>query len=208
MTRARARMAKIDALRAAGVDPYPVRFDRTATARRAARALRRARRRRGDRRRRSHRGPCAPAPRRWASSCSSRCATAAEACSCSCRARVVGDDAFDADQRSRSRRLGRRRRHGHEDEGRRALGEGRDLRRCSRRRCGRCPTSGTASATSTRDTASATSTSSRTTRPRRVFAIRFAAVAAIRADLLAPATSRSRRRCCSRSRAARPRARS
>ena len=27
-----ARMAKVEALRAAGVDPYPVRFDRTATA--------------------------------------------------------------------------------------------------------------------------------------------------------------------------------
>ena len=44
-----------------------------------------------------------------------------------------------------------------------------------RRRCGRSPTSGTASPTSTPATASATSTSWSTTRPARVFEIRFAA---------------------------------
>ena len=77
---------------------------------------------------------------------------------------VLGDDAFDAlRRRGRPRRLGRRRGHGHEDQARRALGERRVVPAARRRRCGRCPRSGTASPTPTRATASATSTSSRTT---------------------------------------------
>ena len=68
-------------------------------------------------------------------------------------------------RRPRPRRLGRRDRHGHEDAQGRALGEGPRRSRCSRRRCARCPRSGTASPTSTRASASATSTSSPTTTP-------------------------------------------
>ena len=68
-------------------------------------------------------------------------------------------------RRPRPRRLGRRRGHRHDHPQGRAVGEGRRRSSCWPRRCGRCPTSGAASPTSTPATASATSTSSSTRRP-------------------------------------------
>ena len=101
-------------------------------------------------------------------------------CSCSCPASELGEE-----RTTRSTRLDLgdwvgRRRHGDDHPQGRAVGEGRRLRSCSPRRCARCPTSGTAS--------SDVDTRYRqryvdlivNEDARRVFAVRFAAVAAIR----------------------------
>ena len=104
-------------------------------------------------------GPHPAASAARASSRSPPCATSPAACSCSCPSDVLGRGArttqFD---RARPRRLGRRRRHGDDHPQGRAVGEGRRASSCSPRRCARCPTSGTASPTSTPASASATST--------------------------------------------------
>ena len=100
-----------------------------------------------------------------ASSRSRRSATAPGAIQLFVSRSELGDDAPHRVRRSRPRRLGRRRRHRHEDAQGRALGEGARLRAARRRRCARSPRSGTASPTSTPGSVSATSTSSRTTTP-------------------------------------------
>ncbi len=80
--------------------------------------------------------------------------------------------------------------------------------RCSRSRCARFPRSTTGSRTPRPGTASATSTSSRT--PRSATSSRRASRSSplFAATWRRPATSRSRRRCCTPSPAARPRSRS
>ena len=78
---------------------------------------------------------------------------------------VIGDDGFaEVKELDRGDWVGVAR-HGDDDARRRAVGEGRPPRRCSPSRCARCPTSGTACPTPTPASASATSTSSSTPTP-------------------------------------------
>ncbi len=157
------RLADLDDLRARGVDPYPVRFDRDRTlaelradfgglpagtetetsGRVAGRIL--LLRRQGKLtfatvRDQSGQRPALRVP-----------------------SGVLGEEEHDAVRRPRPRRLGRRRRHRDDHAQGRAVGQGRTASSCWPRRCGRCPTSGTASPTSTPASGSATSTSSSTT---------------------------------------------
>ena len=124
---------KVEAMRARGDDPYPVRFDRTHTLAEVREHWDdTGRDGRDDRRRRARRGP-------------GRCCGAVQGKLVFATLRDgTGELQLFVEQgrarrrrvralrrRGRPRRLGRRRGHGHEDEEGRALGEGRRRSRCS-----------------------------------------------------------------------------
>ena len=195
------RSAQVEAIRARGDDPYPVRFDRTHTLAEVREHWddriddRHDERRRRQRRRAGVvRLPGAGQARVREPARRRRRAAALREQGRARRRRVR-----PLRRRDRARRLGRRRGPGHEDQEGRALGERARRSRCSRSRCGRCPRSGTASPTPTRASASATSTSSPTTT--RAGSSRSGSARSLRCgpSSRSAASSRSRRRCCIRS---------
>ena len=125
---------------------------------RAPRRVRRPRRRHRDRHRGAGRGPHPADPPAGQAHVRDDARPVRHRCSCSSPTTRIGEDGHDAVRPARPRRLGRCRGHRDDHAQGRAVGEGRARSSCSPRRCARCPTSGTASPTSTRGSASATST--------------------------------------------------
>ena len=203
------RRAKLDALRAAGEQPYVDRFDVTARAARARRAT-------------TPSSSREPRPTSVVSVAGRLVAKrdqgkivflvirdATGDLQLFCRINALGEEAFERGQGPRPRRLGRRDRHRAAHPPRRAVGRAHARSRCSPSRCARCPRSTTGSPTPRPATASATSTSSRTPRCATSSTTRFQIIAAIRRYMEARGLPRGRDAdAARRSPAARPRSRS
>ena len=138
------RLAQLDDIRAAGANAVPLPVRPHAHARPGACSVGRPGARHRDRRCRRRRRPDHAAARLGQARSSPRFATDPATSSCSCRRRSSATTRFGAVKQLDLGDWVGVRRHGDDHPQGRAVGEGRAGRTARRRRCARCPTSGTA----------------------------------------------------------------